>query len=245
MLSGLSIFFPTYNEEGNIRKCVTDSLEQARKIAHKYEVIVVLAKGSSDNTENIVKEMMQKNRRIRLVYQEIRDKGYGYALRLGIAHSRYPYIFYADSDNQYDLKEMPKLVPYLKDYHVVSGYRLTRNDAVVRRLMAFTYNVILELLFKTGVRDIDSAFKFYKKEIFDKVELKFGSGIVDAEIIIKAKRHGFKIKEIGVHHHKRASGTAMYETSNLGFMKPSVVGRIIIDIWRLLRDVNGQEWKYQ
>ena len=233
MLSGLSIFLPTYNEEDNIEKCIKNALAKAKKIARKYEVIVVLSRNSSDNTGKIVKNLMKKNNRIRLIYQEAKDKGYGFALRLGIENSRYDYIFYTDADNQYNLKEISRLLPYVKKYDIVSGYRIKRRDAVGRIFLAFTYNLILKILFKTGVRDVDSAFKIYKKKIFEKVKLKYKTGIVDAEIIIKAQRNGFKVKEVGVHHHDRKFGKAMYEIWNLGMIRPKVILDLIRDIGRL------------
>jgi len=233
MLSGLSIFLPTYNEEGNIRKSVENALSNAKKIASEYEVIVVLAKNSADNTENIVKGLMKKNKRIRLVYQEADQRGYGVALRLGIANSRYNYIFYTDADNQYNMKEIPKLLPYLKDYDIVYGRRMKRRDVIGRIILARVYNFILRLLFRTGVRDIDSAFKLYKKKIFEKIKLRYKTGIVDAEIIIKAQRNNFKVKEIEVHHYYRKSGKAMYELFNVGMIRPKVILDLMRDIIRL------------
>ena len=233
MLSELSIFLPTYNEEGNIKKSVESALSNAKKIARKYEVIVVLARGSTDNTEKIVKDMMKKNKKIRLVYQEADQVGYGVALKLGIVSSRYGYIFYTDSDNQYDMKEISKLLPYLKDYDIVYGRRMKRKDVIGRIVLARIYNLILGMLFRTGVRDIDSAFKLYKKRIFEKVKLKYNTGIVDAEIIIKAQRSGFKVKETDVHHYYRKSGKAMYELFNIGMIRPNVISDLIKDIIRL------------
>lgn len=239
MLSELSVFLPTYNEEGNIRKSVESALSNAKKIARKYEVIVVLARNSSDNTENIVKGLMMANKKIRLVHQEANQGGYGFALRLGIANSRYGYIFYTDSDNQYDMKEMSKLLPYLKGYDIVYGRRMRRKDVIGRIVLARIYNLILSMLFRTGVRDIDSAFKIYKKKIFEKVKLKYSTGIVDAEIIIKAQRNGFKVKEIDVHHYYRKSGKAMYELFNVGMIRPKVILDLVRDIIKLWLELNA------
>ena len=233
MLNGLSIFLPTYNEEDNIEKCIKSALSAAKKVARRYEVIVVLARDSSDDTEKIVKDLMKENKKIRWVYQDIKDKGYGFALRLGIASSKYDYVFYTDADSQYDIAEITKLLPYLKEYDIVSGYRMKRRDIFGRVVMAFVYNLILRTLFQTGLRDVDSAFKIYKKRIFDKVKLKYRTGIVDAEIIIKVQRNGFRVKEIGVHHYNRKAGKAMYEIWNVGMIRPRVILDLIRDIIRL------------
>jgi len=239
MLSELSVFLPTYNEEGNIKRSVESALSNAKKIARKYEVMVVLARSSKDNTESIVKGLMRSNKKIRLVYQEADQVGYGFALRLGIANSRYDNIFYTDSDNQYDMKEISKLLPYLKDYDIVYGRRMKRKDAIGRIVLARIYNTILGILFSTGVRDIDSAFKLYKKKIFEKFKLKYSTGIVDAEIIIKAQRSGFKVKEVDVHHYYRKSGKAMYELFNVGMIRPKIILDLIRDIIKLWLEFHG------
>lgn len=238
MLSELSVFLPTYNEEGNIKRSVESALSNAKKIARKYEVMVVLARSSKDNTESIVKGLMRANKKIRLVYQEADQVGYGFALRLGIAKSMYDNIFYTDSDNQYDMKEISKLLPYMKDYDIVYGRRMKRKDALGRIVLARIYNTILGILFSTGVRDIDSAFKLYKKKIFEKFKLKYSTGIVDAEIIIKAQRNGFKVKEVDVHHYYRKSGKAMYELFNVGMIRPKIILDLIRDIIRLWLELN-------
>lgn len=233
MLSGLSIFLPAFNEENNIERCVKSALSNAKKIAKEYEVIVVLAKASSDGTENILKGLMRSNDKLRLVYQKAENKGYGAALKLGIESSRHDYIFYTDADNQYDMGEISKLLPHLKNYDIVSGYRIKRVDSIMRSFLALAYNILLRMMFRTGVKDVDSAFKIYKRKIFERITLNYSTGIVDAEIIIKARRSGFKIKEIGVHNYKRPAGKAMYEMWVGGMIKPKVVWELIKDIIRL------------
>ena len=177
------------------------------------------------------------------MYQEVKDRGYGVALRMGIANSRYDYIFYTDADNQYNMEEITKLLPYLKDYDIISGYRLKRGDVIGRIFLAFVYNLILRTMFRTGGRDIDSAFKIYKKKIFEKVKLNYSTGIVDAEVIIKAQRNGFKVKEIGVHHYNRQAGKAMYEIWNIGMIKPKVIFDLIRDIIRLWTELHSSVLK--
>ena len=63
MLNGLSIFLPAFNEQSNIERCIKSALSNAKRVARQYEVIVVLARASSDNTENIVKKLIKKKQK--------------------------------------------------------------------------------------------------------------------------------------------------------------------------------------
>jgi hypothetical protein len=62
---------------------------------------------------------------------------------------------------------------------------------------------------------------------------------VDAEIIIKAQRNGFKVKEIDVHHYYRKSGKAMYELFNVGMIRPKVILDLVRDIIKLWLELNA------
>ena len=69
IVNELSVFFPAYNEEGNIKKTVLDAREVLLKIAKKWEIIIV-NDGSKDNTAKIASDLLKQDRRIRLITQE-------------------------------------------------------------------------------------------------------------------------------------------------------------------------------
>jgi glycosyltransferase involved in cell wall biosynthesis len=237
MIKEISIFVLAYNEEHNIKSSVESAIKTLQGIAEKYEVIVVLYEGSTDSTEKIVKELMKKHPFLRLVIQKKEIKGYGAALKNGIKSSRYEHISYTDADNQFDINEMRKLLPYLKDYDVVSGYRKKRKDPLPRLVYAKAYNILIGLLFGEWFRDIDSAFKIYKKKIFKEMKLNITGGVADAEILIKARKSGFKIKEVPVTHFNRPRGKSKFE-SKLGLIRFSVIGKSVKDVFDLWKEVH-------
>jgi len=61
-------------------------------------------------------------------------------------------------------------------------------------------------LFGMKIRDIDCAFKLYKTEIFDNIELSSDGALIDAEILARAVRKGFSVTQKGVHHYPRTAG---------------------------------------
>ncbi len=238
MLPSLSLVLLAFNEEKNIGKCIKSAVGIAKKVARKYEVLVVYYEGSKDNTLKIAKEMAAENKKIRIVYQPADKKGYGVALRMGIEAAKYDYVFYTDADNQFDLSELPLLLPYLDSFDIVSGYRMKRMDPFGRVLSAKIYNLLLRVLFGLKMRDVDSAFKIYRRSIFSKFQLRSVTGLIDAEILIRAKNHGLRIKEVPVHHYLRLSGTSNYGT---GFIKPSVVINLFKEMLVLWKELRGKE----
>lgn len=238
----ISVFFPVYNEEGNIKKLANDAQEVLDKVANKYEVLFVLLESSTDNSEKIIKELNKKDKRIKLVLQPAHLKGVGQAYKQGYEAAQYPIIFYADGDNQFDLKEINKLLKYIVDYDIVAGYRINRQDPWIRKLTSRTYNAIVSIIFGSTVRDVDCAFRMVKKDVFNKVKLTRRYGTGTAELLIKAKIHGMKIKEVGVTHLPRYAGQSVFE-SRMNLPKLSVVTSVLKDLFDLRKELRNERKK--
>lgn len=200
----LSIFFPCFNEEGNVGKTARRALAVAREITPDYEVIVV-DDGSRDNTAQIAAALAREDPHLRLVRHET-NRGYGAALRTGLASATKELVFYTDGDGQFDLGELPGLIPLIRHADMVCGYRLNRRDPFIRRLNARLWGTLVNLLFDLRIRDVDCAFKLFRRSIFDRLELTSEGALIDTEIMVKASRAGFTYVQIGVGHFPRTSG---------------------------------------
>ena len=89
---------------------------------------------------------------------------------------------------------------------IVSGFRIDRQDGMLRKLNAFCWNRLVCFLFDLKLKDIDCAFKLYKREIFDTIEMHSTGALIDTEILARAIRKGYTIAQIGVHHYPRTAG---------------------------------------
>jgi len=203
-LKEISVFFPCYNEQENIPRLVIGALEFLPLIADDYQIILV-NDGSTDQTQKAAQCYVKANQHVELVSHET-NRGYGAALRTGFLSAKKELVFYTDGDNQFDIKELSSLIELKDKYDIVSGYRLRRQDSFTRKLNAALYNFALFILFGLRIRDVDCAFKLYKRELFDRIEIISNGALVDAEILIKAKRLGYKIGQCGVSHFPRAAG---------------------------------------
>lgn len=202
----LTVFFPAFNEEDIIEKTVTDAIAACAPLAADLEVVVV-DDGSADQTAAIVEKLAAADPRVRLIRHE-RNRGYGAALRSGFAGARKDLVFFSDADGQFDLRELPGSLAMLDQAPVVVGYRIRRNDPPHRIFIAKTYKLIVRMVFGLRIRDIDCAFKLFRRDVFEGLTLESNGAFISSELLIKLRRQGVPIAERGVNHYPRTTGAS-------------------------------------
>ncbi len=224
----LSVFFPAHNEEDNIGEMLRDSLKTLTSIPEitKFEVIVV-DDGSTDRTAEIVKEVIAREPRIKLVSHE-KNMGYGKALQSGIKASALEYVFFTDSDLQFYFNEIKKLIEYIPQFDVIIGYRKKRMDHFMRLVNAKGWNLLNRIMFNLKIKDIDCAFKIFKKKALEDITITSDGAMISAEILIKLRNKGYSIKEVPVSHRMRTRG-------KMSGAKPSVIVKAFLELIRLYR----------
>ncbi|MEW5759047.1 MAG: glycosyltransferase family 2 protein [Candidatus Omnitrophota bacterium] len=205
-LEQLSVFLPAYNEQDNIVNTVEAVYKIMPHFAEKFEVIII-NDGSSDQTAARLEELANKYVDFRII-THANNRGYGAALKSGFLNSKYDYIFFSDSDGQFDLSQIDKLITLINICDIAIGFRIKRQDPLYRIINAKAYNLLVVMLFGLGVRDIDCAFKLIRKNVLDKINLKSESQFISAEFLIKAKKLGFRIQQCPVKHLPRTEGRA-------------------------------------
>jgi len=200
----ISVFFPCYNEQENVGPTTEKVLNVLEKLKADFEVIII-DDGSSDGTGKIAADIADRDDRVKVVHHP-RNLGYGAALQSGFEAATKKLVFYTDGDGQFHISEMPPLLELMAQYDIVSGYRLDRKDSAVRKINGWCWTKLVCLLFGLKIRDIDCAFKLYKREIFDNIELSSTGALIDAEILARAARKGYRITQKGVHHYRRTAG---------------------------------------
>ena len=203
-VTSLSVFFPCYNEKDSISVLTEKAISVAGEICDDYEVILV-DDGSSDGTAELADQLAEKYPAVRVIHHPV-NKGYGAALQSGFRAATKAYVFYTDGDGQFDLAELHNLLPLVAQHDIVSGYRLNRQDGLLRKINAFCWTKLVGFLFDLKLRDIDCAFKLYKRELFDTIEMHSTGALIDTEILARAVRKGYTIAQIGVHHYPRRAG---------------------------------------
>ncbi|MHC4423977.1 MAG: glycosyltransferase family 2 protein [Planctomycetota bacterium] len=153
----ISVFFPCYNEQDNIARTAEQALAVLEKLTADFEVIII-DDGSSDATGQIADRIAGQNSRVKVVHHPT-NLGYGAALQSGFKAAAKKLVFYTDGDGQFDIQELPPLLPLIKQYDIVSCYRLNRQDNLIRKINGWGWTKVVCLLFGMKIRDIDCAFR--------------------------------------------------------------------------------------
>lgn len=218
----ISYVFPMFNEIDNIEQMVLSTMAVTDTITSDYEIVVV-DDASTDGSGELIDKLARKYPKIRPIHHPVNRK-LGGALKTGFYNAKNDLIIYIDSDLPIDLNDIKLALPMIEEADVVIGYRLMRTESIRRKVQSKIYNWIIRLLFGLKVKDVNFAFKVFKREILEKVTLHSEGSFIDAELLIEAQRFGYKIKEIGLMYYPRSAGES--KLSGLGV------------IMKILREMN-------
>jgi dolichol-phosphate mannosyltransferase len=222
----LSLVVPAFNEEAVIARSVQEAIDALAQFANEFEVIVV-DDGSTDRTAGIVGQLAVIDARIRLVRQR-GNLGYGAALRAGFAASRYELVAFTDADGQFDLADLDYMLPLARQYDIVSGYRIDRQDSGLRKFCSWGYNTLNQLLLGATTRDIDCALKVFHREQVLALAPRSNRFFANTEMAFCARRIGLKTVEVGVQHRPRAAGTSKVSWKDV----PRTLSELVPFWWR-------------
>jgi glycosyltransferase involved in cell wall biosynthesis len=224
---------PAYNEAENIEAMVKDVIQAMEPLAEDYEVIVV-DDGSSDDTAGVARALEEQYPQVRLVQHRV-NQGYGAAVFSGLTSAAKELVFFTDSDRQFDLNEIEKLLDYIDEADLVIGYRAPRRDPFMRKVNAWGWKVLINLLFGYTARDIDCAFKLMRRRVIERIQDQVESrgATFSAEFLVRAKRAGFRIKEVPIHGHRpRVAGSPTGARPDVIIRAFKELIRFRIALWR-------------
>lgn len=197
---------PAHNEEAAIASTVHRVLETLAGWMSDFEVVVV-DDGSQDQTGVILDEIAAVHPRLKVIHHVV-NQGYGAALVSGFEACCKEYVFFMDSDGQFDIRDLERFFPLLAEYDAVLGYRLHRQDTWMRKVNAWGWKMLVRAVFGVRVRDVDCAFKIYTGKFFREHRLETRGAMINTEILYKFKRAGYTYTELGVNHLPRHGGKA-------------------------------------
>ncbi len=228
----LSVFFPCFNEVENLGAVVAGAQSVLPLVSDDYEIIIV-DDGSSDGTGAAADALAAGDEKIRVVHHIV-NKGYGCALRSGFEAATKEYIFYTDGDGQFDLSELIGVVELMTTLEggcdIVSCYRRNRIEGGIRKFNAMCWSALIGIMFNIPTKDVDCAFKLYRRSIFDQLQLKSTGALIDTEVLARAARKGFKIVQMPVSHYPRKHGRATGAN-------PLVIFKAFYELFRLWIDI--------
>ncbi len=222
-VASLSVVLPVFNEEQNIGSVLEECLAEIPRLTRNFEIIPV-NDGSVDRTSEVLAGFASKSGVKVLAHGK--NRGYGAALRTGFAAASKEFIFFMDSDRQFDIRELSLLVNHMGEADIVVGFRKARNDSWLRKLAGWGFTAINRWMLGIRVRDLNCAFKLFRTSLLKAMPLESNGAFINAEILGRAMRLGHRIIEVPVSHFPRRTGAPTG-------LKPLVVLRAFGELFRL------------
>jgi glycosyltransferase involved in cell wall biosynthesis len=227
----ISLVIPMFNEEANIDHAIEYAVDALSQHAREYEIIIV-DDASTDKSPELVRHAIAGNPRIRLIRHDFNQK-LGTSLRTGFAEAHNELILYMDADLPFDPDVLGRAIRAINVTRadMISGYRHDRTtEGIKRTLYTILYNWLIRVLFGISIRDVNFSFKLMRREVLQAIDLRSEGSLIDAELIVKARNHGFTIQQIGLDYFPRVLGE-----SNLS--SPAVIIKIFRELVSLFFDM--------
>lgn len=205
----ISVVVPVFNEEENLPILIPKIAETLDSLGKSYEMIFI-DDGSTDGSRKVIKELMLKYPQVHLIGFK-RNCGETAAGAAGLKEAKGKIIITMDADLQNDPKDIPRMLEYLKEYDMVTGWRKRREDSWVKRLTSRIANYIRNWLSGESIRDSGCTFRAYRRECLQNIKLYKGMHRFMPTLV---KMEGFRVIEIPITHHPRRFGVSKYTTWN-------------------------------
>jgi len=200
----ISVVIPAYNEEKRIEPSLKFVINYLKNNYNEYEIIIV-DDCSNDNTSKIVSKYTSNN--VKILRNEI-NRGKGYSVKKGILNAQYPLILFSDSDLATPIEELKDFTDYIINhkYDIVIASRNLRHSNIknkqpaYRQIMGKIFPKLVSLIIMKGFKDTQCGFKLFNADAGKKIShLQTIEGFsFDVEILLIAKKMGYKIKEAPV-----------------------------------------------
>jgi glycosyltransferase involved in cell wall biosynthesis len=230
----ISAVLPAYNEEAIIERTVRHVAGVLSRLTSDFEVIVT-NDGSRDGTGDVLRDLQAAAPELHLrVVTHDRNRGYGAALASGFDAATKDLVFLTDGDKQFDVTELGQFLPEMDaDTDLVIGWRRNRADPPMRKLNALGWKVLVNALFGYTARDVDCAFKLFRRRVWQSLTVHARGATFSAEFLIKARRLGFRVKELPVSHLPRTAGSPTGA-------RPDVIVRAFVELFQLWHNLDNE-----
>ena len=220
---GISVVVPVFNEEENLPVLVPQIVDVLKTLGTSYEMIFV-DDGSTDKSRDILRQMASRYPQLHLLAFK-KNCGETAAGAAGLKEARGEVIITLDADLQNDPKDIPRMLEYLNDYGMVTGWRQKREDSWMKRATSKIANAIRNRLSGESIRDSGCTFRIYKRACLQNIKLYKGMHRFMPTLV---RMEGFRVIEVPIGHHPRKFGVSKYTTWNR--------------VWRAFADLLAVRW---
>jgi hypothetical protein len=107
---------------------------------------------------------------------------------------------------------------------MICAFRFDRTSEGPKRIAySFIYNLLIRYLFGIQIKDVNFSFKMIHRRVLESIELKSKGSFIDAELVVKAIRRGFRVFQMGVDYFPRTRGESTLAS-------PAVIGNLLKEL---------------
>jgi len=232
MPPSVSVVIPMYDEEAYVDRAVAAARGALEEMGCDGEIVIV-DDASTDDTARRAEAIAAADPRVRVIHNAV-NRRLGGTLRAGYAAARKDLIFYTDADLPVDLGQLPRAVRLLEyqQADLLAGYRFDRtSEGLHRAVYTIGYHLLIRLLFGLRIRDVNFAFKLFRRSLLQRIALESEGSFIDAELLLRARKAGAVMIQMGLDYFPRTRGPS--KLSSLGVI--AAILREMAGQWRELR----------
>jgi glycosyltransferase involved in cell wall biosynthesis len=207
----ISIITPVYNEVGLLENSISYINTFIGKYFKDYEIIIIES-GSTDSSFEVCDKLAKSDSHIKVIHEGSRN-GFGSALKLGYKSAVKDLVWLITVDMPFSLESILQALPLFSKYDCVLSYRYKDDRGIARKIQSFVYNNIVKLSLGLKVKHVNSAFKVFRKEIIQNMNLISNGWFIDAEILYRIKERNISYTEIPVELIHRTAGESSIRLS--------------------------------
>ena len=225
----VSAVIPVYNDRAALKRAIPCSIRYLSAISQDFELIIA-EDGSTDGSAEVVRGFAAQDPRIVLLHSDAR-LGRGAALNRAFAVAKAPIVCYYDVDLATDMQHLAELIGAIDEgYDIATGSRLLVESRIQRtggrELASRGYNFLVRSVLGSRIRDHQCGFKAFRRDRVTGLSghVKATHWFWDTEILVRAERAGYRIREFPVHW-EQGAGTTVRKGDVIG------MGLSVLHLW--------------
>jgi len=188
LLNNIGVVIPAYNAEKTIGDIIRDLMD----MGFETNKIIVVDDGSKDKTSIMVKnygvEVLRSDKNIGK--GGALNSGFKKAISMGLQR-----VFTLDADGQHQVQEIKKFLQFCEIFDLVIGIRLKNSPDMpfVRRVVNRITSLVISLLSRNYIPDVQSGYRLVNLEIFKKIKLKTKNFQTESELVFRAIKNHYRV----------------------------------------------------